>query len=151
MACHCLPENFFIAKKRGVSRFKMLTLQFIPFSEFSSLAQEEKLSKLLSLAKEEKILLLEGRLKSTEKSELISKTMAEIDQKFKGIEIEEVELETKNLAGMEKLKHVLANMLLGDRTGFTVIGPASVVKEIKKDPEKIQLLMNSDEGKKRRK
>ena len=30
-------------------------------------------------------------------------------------------------------------MLLGDREGITIIGPASVVKEIRRDPNKIQL------------
>jgi len=32
------------------------------------------------------------------------------------------------------------NLLLGDRNGITIIGPASIVKEIKKDPNKIELL-----------
>ena len=31
-------------------------------------------------------------------------------------------------------------MLLGNRQGLTIIGPASIVKEIKQDPDKIQLL-----------
>jgi len=30
-------------------------------------------------------------------------------------------------------------LLLGNRSGLTIIGPANVVKEIKQDPDKIQL------------
>jgi hypothetical protein len=30
-------------------------------------------------------------------------------------------------------------MLVGDRLGVTIIGPASIVREIKQDPEKIQV------------
>ena len=33
-------------------------------------------------------------------------------------------------------------MLLGDKFGLSIIGPASLVKEIKKDPSKIELMMN---------
>jgi hypothetical protein len=128
----------------------MLTLQFLPFGEIAVLSPEDKLRRLLDLVKDDKIILLEGKLKSTEKSDLIARTMAEINQKFKGIEIEELDLEAKNLAGMEKLKSIFVNMLLGDRKGFTIIGPASIIKEIKKDPDKIQLLTN-DLSKKKKK
>ena len=128
----------------------MLTLQFVPFAEVSVLIQEEKLKKLLGLVKEDKIVLMEGKLKSSEKSELIARTMAEIDKKFKGIEIEELDLDAQSQAGLQKLKSVVINMLLGDRKGFTIIGPASIIKEIKKDPGKIQLLTN-ETGKKGRK
>ena len=40
-------------------------------------------------------------------------------------------------------------MLLGDRQGLTVIGPATIVKEIKKDPNKIELLTKEGKGKKK--
>jgi hypothetical protein len=40
--------------------------------------------------------------------------------------------------------------LLGDRSGLTIIGPASVVKAIKKDPNKIELY-TSEKRKKRKK
>jgi hypothetical protein len=118
----------------------MLTLQFIPFAEIGSLSSEEKLKRLLKVVQEDKIILLEGKLKSNEKSELIRKTMEQINEKFKGIEIEELDIEQKNNALMEKIRSMFINMLLGDRRGFTIIGPASIIKEIKKDPDKIQLL-----------
>ncbi|MBN1793196.1 DUF2073 domain-containing protein [Candidatus Woesearchaeota archaeon] len=129
----------------------MLTLQFIPYGEIGSLKPEERLRKLLHLVKEDKIILLEGKLKSTEKSELISKTMAEISSKFKGIEIEELDMEKRNKQLLEKLKGLFINFLLGNRLGLTIIGPANIIKEIKKDPEKIQLLTTMDDGKKKRK
>ena len=39
--------------------------------------------------------------------------------------------------------------LLGDRQGLTVIGPATIVKEIKKDPNKIELLTKEAKGRKK--
>ena len=37
------------------------------------------------------------------------------------------------------MRNGVASMLLGDRQGMTVIGPASIVKQIRKDPDKIEL------------
>jgi len=70
----------------------MLTLQFIPYTEISSLSSEKKIQRLLKVVREDKIVLIEGKLGSSEKSELIRKTMEEIDDRFKGIEIEELDL-----------------------------------------------------------
>lgn len=117
----------------------MLTLQFIPYSEISQLNSEERIKKLLNLAKDEKILLIEGRIKETEKAELIKRTMEEIDEKFTGIELEDVTLTGKNKTLYEKIQKFLVKLLLGNREGFTIIGPANIVREIKKDPDKIQL------------
>jgi hypothetical protein len=127
----------------------MLTLQYIPYSEVGSLNSEKKIQKLLRVVQEDKIILLEGRLASNEKSELIRKTMEQIDERFKGIEIEELDIDRKDRAFLEKIKTVLINFIMGSRRGLTIIGPASIIKEIKKDPDKIQLF--TEESKKRRK
>jgi hypothetical protein len=128
----------------------MLTLQFIPYSETSNLSSEKKIQKLLKVVHEEKIILLEGKLHSNEKSDLIRKTMEEIDDKFKGIEIEELDTERKDRAFLEKVRALFINLLMGGRRGLTIIGPASIIKEIKKDPDKIQLF-TEDVGKRRKK
>jgi len=41
-----------------------------------------------------------------------------------------------------KMKHGLAKRLVGDNSSLTVIGPATVIKEIKRDPKKIELLFS---------
>ena len=43
-------------------------------------------------------------------------------------------------AGNKKIRNEMFKLLLGNRDGITIIGPASVVKEIGRDPNKIQLL-----------
>jgi len=126
-----------------------LTLQFIPFSDVDNLSSDKKISKLLKVVQDEKIILLEGKLKSSEKSELIRKTMEEISEKFKGIEIEELDVEHKDKDLFPRLKNMFIKFLLGSRRGLTIIGPASIIKEIKKDPDKIQLF--TEEGRKKRK
>lgn len=120
----------------------MLTLQYIPHSEIEHLDSQKRISKLLQLVKTDKILLVEGRLKSEEEAELIRKTMESINDKFTGIELSVIYPEDKEVALFKKLHNMFLNMILGSRRGMTIIGPANVVKEIKQDPGKIQLFTN---------
>ena len=122
----------------------MLTLQFVPFTEIDGLSSVKRIQKLLKIVKTNKIVLLEGKLKPHEEAELIRKTMEEIDEKFKGIEISNIYPESKDDALLVKFKSKFLNLLLGDRIGFTIIGPATVIKEIKQDPDKIQLFTTDD-------
>ncbi len=128
----------------------MLSLQFIPYKEIAKLDSNKKLSKILKLVKEDNIVLLEGRLSKTEETELIKRTMEEIKGKFKGIEIATI-FETENKVFVDKIKQMFVNLILRNKAGFTIIGPASIIKEIKKDPNKIQLLTIDKRIRKRRK
>ena len=123
-------------KKTGGS----LTIQFIPYGDIASLKSSERVEKLLGIVKQNKIVLLEGRIRPEEEADLIRRTMEEIDDKFKGIEISPVIVDSKSEALLRKIREAFIKFILGDRRGFTIIGPASIIKEIKQDPEKIQLL-----------
>lgn len=122
----------------------MLTLQFIPHAEIESLNSKLRIKKLITVVKENKIILLEGRLTKHEEAELIQTVMSEISTKFKGIEIAVVDPDTADSSVFMRLRKRLANLLLGNRTGFTIIGPASVITEIKRDPSKIELYTVQD-------
>jgi hypothetical protein len=125
----------------------MITLQFVPYYEIADLSSPKRIRKLLQIVKENKILLLEGRLKKQEEAELIKKTMEEINDEFKGIELGVIYPDKKDADLFFRLKKHLINMLLGDRHGLTIIGPATIVKAIKQDPDKIQLLTSMSEKK----
>ena len=116
----------------------MVTLQFIAYSEIEHLSGLGRIRKLLNIAKQNKIVLLQGRLKKEEEAELIKTTMEEIGKEFKGIELAVID----PAKGSNRFSATTAfrSMLLGDRDGLTIIGPASVVKSIKKNPSKIELL-----------
>ncbi|MEM4756388.1 MAG: DUF2073 domain-containing protein [Candidatus Woesearchaeota archaeon] len=119
----------------------MLTIEFIPFERIRTLPSVTKINKLLRIAKENKIVLLEGRLSKEEEAELIRVTMEEIDNEFKGIELAVIHpQQQEKMMFIQKMRLEIAKLLLGNRTGFTIIGPATIVKEIKQDPNKIQLL-----------
>ncbi|MBW2969267.1 DUF2073 domain-containing protein [Candidatus Woesearchaeota archaeon] len=122
----------------------MVTLQFVPYAEISELGSGDKIRKLLSIAKKNKIVLLQGQLSQEEEAELIKTTMGEINKEFRGIELAVIDSsQSKNLEGFARLKNDFFSMLLGNRSGFTVIGPANVVKSIRKNPGKIELLMRN--------
>ena len=126
----------------------MVTLQFVPYNEIEDLGSARRVKKLIDIVKENKIVLLQGRLRKVEETDLISIAMEEIGAKFRGIELAVINPENKDKAGLKKMRNNFFGMLLGDRQGLTVIGPATIVKEIKKDPNKIELL--TKEGKKKK-
>ncbi|MEM4263835.1 MAG: DUF2073 domain-containing protein [Candidatus Woesearchaeota archaeon] len=128
----------------------MVTLQFIPYTEIEELTSVGRIRKLLNIAKQNKIVLLQGRLKKDEETELIKATMEEINKEFKGIELAVINPQEAEITGFQKFKNDFASLLLGDRSGLTIVGPASVVKAIKKDPNKIELLTRESRKKRRK-
>ena len=120
-----------------------LTLQFIPFSEIEPLSSYKRITKLLYLINDDRILLLQGRLRPEEEADLIEETMRKIgkSKKFKGIELAVFSPKSANLPLMLSIRKKIADFFVGNQDNLTVIGPASIVREIKKDPTKMQLLL----------
>jgi hypothetical protein len=121
-----------------------LSLNFIPFEHFIEMDTEKKIDLIINTARKKEIVVIEGLLKPDEEMNLIANTMKKIDRSFKGIEICAIprrELLNKNNGFRERVKNQLLNLLVGKERGLTVIGPASIVKQIKRDPEKIVLKM----------
>ncbi len=117
----------------------MVTFQFIPYQDIESLTSAKRINKLLNIVKDNRIVIMEGRLTKEEEGDLIEITMEEIGPKFKGIELSVIYPDKNAQDWQQKMKGVFANMLLGDRLGLTIIGPASIVKKIEKNPDKIEL------------
>ncbi len=129
----------------------MVTFQFIPFQDIEHLGSAKRVHKLLNIVKEDKIVIMEGRLKKEEEADLIGITMEEISPKFKGIELSVIYPDQTRQNSMQKVKGAFAQMLLGDRQGLTIIGPASIVKKIEKNPNHIELLTRDNGSSRKRK
>ena len=121
----------------------MLTLQYIPFSEIEPLSSNRRIAKLLTGVKKNKIVLMQGRLKPEEEAALIQKTMEEVSKEFRGIELCTINQEKKNKDNFQQLEQLFTKWLVGDRDSLTIIGPANIVKEIKRNPDKIELLTHN--------
>jgi len=128
----------------------MVTFQFVPYNDIDSLTSAKRINKLLNIVKDDRIVLMEGRLKKEEEADLIEITMEEIDGKFKGIELSVVYPDKNKYDGLGKVKNMVTNLLLGNRQGMTIIGPASIVKKIEQNPNKIELFTNDNNGNKKR-
>ncbi len=128
----------------------MVTFQFIPFHDIEPLSSAKRVNKLLKIVKDERIVLMEGRLKKQEEADLIEITMEEVGPKFKGIELSVIYPKKDKQDAVQKMKGAFANLLLGDRMGMTIIGPASVVKKIEQNPDKIELYTQEIRSKSRR-
>jgi len=120
-----------------------LTLQFIPFNEIAGLKSGDRIQKLLKMVLADKIVVLQGKLKAEEEARLIEDTMAMIGhvRGFKGVELAVLAPKRQSSMMLAGLKSNIARALVGDRESITVIGPASIVRDIKKDPSKLELAL----------
>jgi len=60
---------------------------------------------------------------------------------FKGVELAVISPESDERTLFQKFKFGVARALVGQQDALTIIGPASIVKEMKKDPKKLEVMM----------
>ena len=128
--------------KKEMKNSKDLTIHFMPYSEIAKEDGFGRVKKLMGLILENKIIILQGRLKPEEETKLIENTMTLIGnlKGFQGVEISTLSGDADQNA-FDKIRHNIARILVGEQDAITLIGPASFVKEIKKDPKKIELML----------
>lgn len=126
-----------------MKKIKGFRLQILPYSEIRDLGISERIKKILKLIMEDRVVILQGRLRAEEEIRLIEDTMSMVDhiKKFKGIELAVIEPDGDSNSLLVKFRKGLAKTLVGDHGALTVIGPASIVKEVKKDPKKIEVML----------
>jgi hypothetical protein len=130
--------------KKNIGKIKGFSIQFIPYSEIRDLNSDERIKKILGIVLGNNILFLQGKLRAEEETRLIGDTMAMIGhiKDFKGIELAVISNNGENSL-IDRMKKGLVNFLTkGDLGAITIIGPATVVKEIKRNPKKIELFLN---------
>ncbi len=133
-----------MVNKKGLGKIKGFSIQFLPYAEIRNLDSDMRIRKILGIALGNNILILQGRLTPGEETRLIGDTMAMIGhvKNFKGIELAVI-AGNGDYGLWSKMKKGMANALAGgDMSAITIIGPATIVKEIKRNPKKIELLLN---------
>ena len=127
----------------------MITFEVISFPEIMGLSSEERINKIVNLAKSGKIALIQGRLPKEEELELVKKAMSYVNNEFKGIELAVIEPQNSENGFMYKIRLKLIQLFGGGLSqGITLVGPATLIKEVKNNPNKLQLIV-SDSKKKR--
>ena len=119
------------------------TLHFIPYSEIAKLDSVERIKKLLRIILDNKLIVLQGRLRPEEETRLIEDTMVMIGniKGFKGVELEVISPDSEDTSLVDKMRFGIAKALTGQQNALTIIGPATVIKEMKKNPKKLEVMM----------
>src|SRR3989338_5378319 len=110
-------------------------IEFVAARTLHNRDAEEKARFIINaVKKEKKILIWEEALSREEERILYQRTMENIGKDFPGIEISSFGEETPGV------RQALIAMLGGKKAGLTIIGPSNLVKQIKKDPDKLRFL-----------
>ena len=110
-----------------------LKMDFLSSSALESSTSMETVSMIVDRVKKGDLVVIEGGLTPEEEAELIETTMREIDvENFMGIDIYTVEKDKTSFFGLSRKKTV----------GMTIIGPANVMKEVKKKSNFISMIAN---------
>jgi len=132
-------------KKGGRARASKngLTIHFMPSSEVNNNDTIALLKKIMGLILAQKIIILQGKLKPEQEVKLIENSMTLIGniKGFQGIEIATISGDVEGQTFFNRVRKNIAKILVGEHDIITIIGPASVVKDIKKDPKKIELML----------
>lgn len=117
----------------------MVGVQVLSYEMLSSLSSNKRIRKILSLVKSGDVVLIQGRLTPDEETTLISSALENVSGKFSGIEIAFLDSKASD-SFLGKITHSLLLVLAKDRMGTTVVGPSKLIKEIKMNPEKLEIL-----------
>ncbi len=122
---------------------KDLTIHFMPYSEIAHEDAIGRVRKIMGLILQQKIIILQGKLLPDEEVRLIENSMTLIGniKDFQGIEIAAISGENDKRGLFEKVRRNIAKILVREQDAITIIGPASVVKEITRNPKKIELML----------
>ena len=129
--------------KKRLGKLKGFSIQFLPYSEIRGLDSNQRIRKILNIVLGNNILILQGRLDPEEETRLIGDTMAMMGhvKSFKGVELAVIS-GNGNQGFFGKFRSNLVSAIAGGDIGaVTIIGPATIVKEIKRNPKKIELLL----------
>lgn len=135
-----------VKKKKKTSKkakMKDLTIHFMPYSEIAHEDVIGRIKKIMGLVLQQKIIILQGKLRPDEEARLIENSMTLIGNigGFQGIEIAAISGDSDNRGLFERVRRNIAKILIGEQDAITIIGPASVVKDIKRNPKKIELML----------
>ncbi len=132
------------SKKKSLKKIKGFSIQFLPYSKIRNLDSNERVKKILKIILGNNILILQGKLRPEEETRLIGDTMAMIGhiKNFSGVELAVISGNDKQ-GFFEKMRNSVVSIITqGDLGAITIIGPATIVKEIKRNPEKIELMLS---------
>jgi len=126
-----------------------LKMDFISSGKLNGKAGNKRVDYILGKVKDGSILVMDGVMKPEEEMNLIKETMRRVDDGFPGIEVCSLKKELKGLKlvfdrlsdGKERFWNWITRKEQSElKTGITLIGPAKLIKKIKKNPDSFSVL-----------
>ena len=132
-----------VNSKKKLRKLKGFSIQFLPYGEIKDLDSSQRIRKILNIILSNNILILQGRLYPEEETRLIGDTMAMVGhvKNFKGVELAVISSNGSHSFFGRFRNNLVSAIAGGDIGAVTIIGPATIVKEIKRNPKKIELLL----------
>lgn len=114
----------------------MLKIKFIQYENL----ERGNFRRVLRDLQRDAIILIDAKLTPEEEKELIRQTMEQVSDRFKGIEMSSLDFSReKSQSLFADIRTRIGEMILGKKRGVTIIGPAHVLRKIKKNPEELLL------------
>ena len=112
-----------------------LKIDFISARALEGLPLDKKIANILKKVRDNHIVVLDEALDFMEEAKLVTSTMEGIDDNFRGIEF--CTLPRKGNIFSEYASKTIEKITgkQMSRPGLTLVGPASIIKEIKRDPQ----------------
>lgn len=144
-----------VRKNKKQKRFKNIKMDFVSSTNLDGKPEKNKINFILHKVKDGSILVIDGVLTPQEEIDLIKETMRRVDDGFPGIEVCSLKKELKGFygffdklsSGKDKLQNMFATSFTGKsietsslKTGITLVGPAKIIKRIKKNPDSFSVL-----------
>jgi hypothetical protein len=141
--------------KKNKKKLKNIKLDFVSSTILDGKPEKNKINFILNKVKNGSILVIDGVLKPKEEIDLIKETMRRVDDGFPGIEVCSLKKELKGFygffdklsSGKDKLQNIFSTGFTGRpietsslKTGITLVGPAKIIKRIKKNPDSFSVL-----------
>jgi len=131
-----------------------LKMDFVSSVALNGKTGKKKINFILKKVKDGSILITDGVLRPEEEMDLIKETMRKVDDGFPGIEVCSLKKQTNGFRlffeklsdGRESVGNFMLKKITGKpsktklKTGMTLIGPAKIIKKIKKNPDSFSVL-----------
>jgi len=127
-----------------------LKMDFISSDNLDGKTEDKRINFILKKVRDGSILVMDGVMTPEEEMNLIKETMRRVDNGFPGIEVCSLKKELKGMKlffdrvseRREKLWGWLTNAPTETsmKGGITLIGPAKIIKKIKKNPDSFSVI-----------
>jgi hypothetical protein len=113
-----------------------LKIKYMPYEKL----KEQKFNGIVKDLRHNTIILIDAKLSAKEEAQIIAETMRNVSEDFSGIEFGSLDFYSEKESGnLSKIRIALIEKIIGKKRGVTVIGPASIVRKIKKNPKELLL------------